>query len=105
MQRALEHARDGRGPAAIEAVTTRFYGHFEGDPQLYRAKDEVRRQRESMDCLKRFRDDAAAHGLTAAELDALDQAVLAEIDAAVAGAKAAAPPAEAELTTDVYSSY
>ncbi|MBS0373871.1 MAG: thiamine pyrophosphate-dependent dehydrogenase E1 component subunit alpha [Proteobacteria bacterium] len=105
MQRALEHARGGRGPAAIEAVTTRFYGHFEGDPQLYRARDEVRRQRESMDCLKRFRDSAAAHGLSASELDALDAAVLADIDAAVAGAKASPPPAEAELTTDVYSSY
>jgi len=105
MQRALEHARAGHGPAAIEAMTTRFYGHFEGDPQLYRAKDEVRRQRETMDCLKRFRATAGEHGITLAELDTIDVEVLARIDAAVAGAKAAPPPAESELTTDVYLSY
>ena len=105
MQRAIAHARAGNGPSAIEAATTRFYGHFEGDPQLYRAKDEVRRQRETMDCLKRFRAVAAEHGLATAELDAIDAEVLALIDAAVADAKAAPPPSEAELTTDVYHSY
>ena len=40
--RAIEHARRGGGPSTIEPRITRFYGHFEGDPQLYRAKDEVK---------------------------------------------------------------
>ncbi len=35
--------RNGEGPSTIEATITRFYGHFEGDPQNYRAKDEVAR--------------------------------------------------------------
>jgi pyruvate dehydrogenase E1 component alpha subunit len=105
MGRALAHARAGHGPYAIEATTTRFYGHFEGDPQLYRAKDEVRTQRETMDCLKRFRASAADHGLAAAELDAIDAEVGALIDAAVAAAKAAPPPPESDLVTDVYVSY
>ena len=35
-----------RARAAIEATITRFYGHFEGDPQHYRAKDEVAQLRE-----------------------------------------------------------
>jgi acetoin:2,6-dichlorophenolindophenol oxidoreductase subunit alpha len=105
MQRATAHARAGHGPSTIEAVTTRYYGHFEGDPQLYRAKDEVRRQRETTDCLKRLRSTAAEHGLATAELDAIDAEVLELIDAAVRGAKAAPPPAESELTTDVYLSY
>ena len=38
----IERARRGEGPATLEATITRFYGHFEGDPQLYRAKDEVK---------------------------------------------------------------
>ncbi|MBS0394435.1 MAG: thiamine pyrophosphate-dependent dehydrogenase E1 component subunit alpha [Proteobacteria bacterium] len=105
MQRAIAHTRSAGGPAAIEATTTRFYGHFEGDPQLYRAKDEVRRQRETMDCLKRFRAVATDHGLAAGELDAIDAEVLTLIDAAVATAKASPPPSDAELTTDVYLSY
>jgi TPP-dependent pyruvate/acetoin dehydrogenase alpha subunit len=49
--RLLEAMRRGEGPATLEATITRYYGHFEGDPQLYRAKDEVKRQRETMDCL------------------------------------------------------
>jgi len=99
-------ARSGAGPATLEAKITRFYGHFEGDPQLYRAKDEVKQQRESMDCLKNFRARVTKEGwLTDADLDAIDAAVLAQIEAAVKKAKASAPPAESEITTDVYISY
>jgi acetoin:2,6-dichlorophenolindophenol oxidoreductase subunit alpha len=106
MRRAIAHARASGGPAAFEALTTRFYGHFEGDPQRYRAKDEVARHRESMDCLKRFRVSMAqSEALAAAELDAIDREVLAEIDAAVVAARAAPLPGEAELTTDVYVRY
>lgn len=104
--RLVERARRGEGPATLEATITRFYGHFEGDPQLYRAKDEVARQRETMDCLKRFRERVTAEGwLSASTLDAIDAQVLAEIDAAVAAARAAAPPAESEVETDVYIRY
>jgi pyruvate dehydrogenase E1 component alpha subunit len=106
MRRAIDHARSSGGPAALEAITTRFYGHFEGDPQRYRAKDEVAKHRETMDCLKRFRARMAQAGpLAAAELDAIDREVLTEIDGAVAAAKAAPLPSESELTTDVYVRY
>ncbi|MBS0380337.1 MAG: thiamine pyrophosphate-dependent dehydrogenase E1 component subunit alpha [Proteobacteria bacterium] len=106
MRRAIAHAREQGGPAAIEAITTRFYGHFEGDPQRYRAKDEVARHRETMDCLKRFRARMAKDGpLSGAELDAIDQVVVAEVDTAVKAAKASPLPTEADLTTDVYVRY
>lgn len=105
MARALEHCRAGKGPYTIEAHTTRFYGHFEGDPQLYRAKDEVRTQRETMDCLKRFRTVAVQHGIAIDSLNSIDTKVLALIESAVSAAKAAAPPAESDLLTDVYVSY
>jgi pyruvate dehydrogenase E1 component alpha subunit len=66
----------------------------------------VKRQRETMDCLKNFRARVTAEGwLPAAALDAIDEQVLKEIDAAVAAAKAAAPPADAEVETDVYITY
>jgi pyruvate dehydrogenase E1 component alpha subunit len=102
----IERARRGEGPATLEAKITRFYGHFEGDPQLYRARDEVKQQRESMDCLKNFRARVTAEGwLTNADLDAIDAEVLGQIDAAVVAAKAAPPPDESEIATDVYISY
>ena len=106
MQRALAHCRSGAGPYTIEPLTTRFYGHFEGDPQNYRAPGEVAQQRETMDCLKRFRTRVErGQLLPLADLDAIDTAVLAEIDAAVAAARAAPAPPDSELTTDVYIRY
>jgi pyruvate dehydrogenase E1 component alpha subunit len=104
--RLIAGARRGEGPATLEAKITRFYGHFEGDPQLYRARDEVKHQRETMDCLKNFRARVTAEGwLAAADLDAIDEQVLRTIDEAVARARSSPPPAESELETDVYISY
>ncbi len=104
--RAIERARRGEGPSAIEATITRYYGHFEGDPQNYRARDEVPRLRESMDCLKRFRAQMEHQGeVSLAQLDAIDREVLELIDRAVVEAKAAPAPSETEVATDVCISY
>ena len=82
--RLIDRARSGEGPATLEATITRFYGHFEGDPQLYRAKDEVKQQRETMDCLKNFRARVTSERwLDDAELDAIDAEVLELVDGAV----------------------
>ena len=106
MAEVLDHVRAGNGPATTEFTTTRFFGHFEGDPQNYRAKDEVKRHRAEMDCLKNFRERVAADGTLSAEaLDAIDDEVLALIDAAVDEARAAPPPSVDEVETDVYVSY
>ena len=106
MGRAVARAKNGEGPSTSEAKITRFYGHFEGDPQNYRAKDEVAGLRVTMDCLRRFRQRAEADGSPSrAELDAIDAEAGALIDGAVRDAKAAAPPVEADLYSDVYIQY
>jgi acetoin:2,6-dichlorophenolindophenol oxidoreductase subunit alpha len=38
---AVARARRGEGPSLIEVKTDRYLGHFQGDPELYRPKDEV----------------------------------------------------------------
>jgi pyruvate dehydrogenase E1 component alpha subunit len=38
---AIERARRGEGPSLIEVRTDRYLGHFQGDPEVYRPKDEV----------------------------------------------------------------
>jgi TPP-dependent pyruvate/acetoin dehydrogenase alpha subunit len=38
---AVARARRGEGPSLIEVKTDRYFGHFQGDPELYRPKDEV----------------------------------------------------------------
>src|SRR5207244_10055742 len=103
---AVERARSGGGPSAIEVDTCRFYGHHSGDAQLYRGKDEVRKLRDERDCLKVFRLRVSEAALLEADaLDAVDNEVAELIDRAVASARAAPPPAESELLTDVYVTY
>ena len=102
---AVERARAGGGPSAIEVDTCRFYGHHSGDAQLYRGKDEVKRLRDERDCLKHFRARVTeAALLEASALDAVDGEVAALIDRAVATARAAPLPPESALLTDVYVS-
>ena len=106
MAELVDHARAGKGPCAVEFKTTRFFGHFEGDPQKYRARDEVKRHRAEMDCLKIFRERVTGAGLLDEKsLDAIDADVLRLIDEAVSEARAAPPPAPGEILTDVYVAY
>ncbi|MDQ4115455.1 MAG: thiamine pyrophosphate-dependent dehydrogenase E1 component subunit alpha [Actinomycetota bacterium] len=102
---AVARAREGGGPTLIEVKFTRYFGHFEGDQQLYRGK-EVADARENLDCLKRFRTRVTDAGqLTDAQLDGVDAEVGALIDRAVDDAKAAPKPGADDLLTDVYVSY
>ncbi|GAB3311140.1 thiamine pyrophosphate-dependent dehydrogenase E1 component subunit alpha [Haliea atlantica] len=106
VQRAVQRARDGEGPSAIEAMTTRFGGHFVGDPQLYREKGEVERQRREMDCIPVFVDRITkSKSVTRKALEAIDAEVDLLIDEAVEEALAAPYPAPEELHTDVYKTY
>ncbi|EHR53372.1 pyruvate/2-oxoglutarate dehydrogenase complex, dehydrogenase component alpha subunit [Saccharomonospora marina XMU15] len=102
---AISRAREGGGPTLLEIKFTRYFGHFEGDQQSYRAS-EVAEARAKLDCLKRFRARVAETGqLEPARLNAVDAEVSALIDTAVREAKAAPKPTAADLETDVYVSY
>jgi len=104
--RAVDRARKNEGPSALEFTTTRFFGHFVGDPQNYRDKGEVARHRETMDCLKNFRARVTAEAwLTDDQLDKVDEEVLRLIDQAVEQAHDSPPPGIEEVLTDVYATY
>lgn len=104
---AIDLARNGGGPSALEVEMPRFYGHFEGDPQLYRGSGEVERLRRERDALAHFRQRVGEAGLLSdADLDGIDAQVQELVDAAVTKARAAAAPdPERDLLTDVYVSY
>jgi len=103
---AVDRARRGEGPAFIECMVNRYYGHFEGDAQTYRAPNEVQNIRDTRDCLDGFAGNVIGSGqLAQTDLDAIDTAVEALIESAVVDAKAAPKPTEADLLTDVYVSY
>ena len=103
---AISRAREGGGPTLIECKVNRYYGHFEGDAQTYRAEDEVARLREDKDCIKNFTKSAIAAGLVEeAELATIDAEVANLIEGAVMEAKASPKPGPEALLTDVYVSY
>jgi len=103
---AIELARSGGGPSAIECQAVRFFGHFEGDPQLYRSQEELARVRDQQDCLAHFRNKVCGAGLLRAEeLEAIDGTVMNLIDSAVTEARSAPFPEPSEVMTDVYKSY
>ena len=103
---AVERARNGGGPSAIEAKAYRFWGHYTGDAQAYRAKDETKNLRENHDCLKHFRERVTgASLLTDQDMDDIDTEVLNLIDDAVKEAMADPDPADEALYEDVYVSY
>jgi TPP-dependent pyruvate/acetoin dehydrogenase alpha subunit len=103
---AIGRARAGGGPSLIEVKVNRYFGHFEGDQQTYRGVDEVKRIRETKDCLMLFQRRVTKQGLlTGQELAQIDDRVQAEIEDAVAFAKSAPKPQASDLLTDVYLAY
>jgi acetoin:2,6-dichlorophenolindophenol oxidoreductase subunit alpha len=103
---AIARARSGGGASLIECKGMRYYGHFEGDQQTYRAPGEVDELRRTRDCLEAFsRRVTEARMVDDDDLAAIDAAVAKVIDDAVAQAKAAADPTPDEVLTDVYLSY
>jgi pyruvate dehydrogenase E1 component alpha subunit len=102
----IKRAREGGGPSLLECKMVRFYGHFEGDAQTYRAPGENEDNRANRDCLKKFAAAVTSAGvIKAAELQAIDHEVLGLIETAVMEAKSAPLPTAADLTTDVYVKY
>ncbi|HEY0943289.1 MAG TPA: thiamine pyrophosphate-dependent dehydrogenase E1 component subunit alpha [Steroidobacter sp.] len=102
---AIARARRGDGPSALEAVAKRYYGHYEGDPMLYRHPGEVAALRASSDPLVLFRQRTAS-AIGAAEYDRIDQEIAEQIDSAVQRARNAPfPDPSHDLLSDVYVSY
>jgi TPP-dependent pyruvate/acetoin dehydrogenase alpha subunit len=96
-------ARAADGPSLIEAHTIRWVGHFEGDAQAYRSRDEVLEGRRS-DPIERQAALLAERGLLdGAGADDLRLRVTAEIDDAVAHAESSPLPEPPEALTDLFA--
>jgi pyruvate dehydrogenase E1 component alpha subunit len=98
----VARARAGNGPSLIEARTIRWQGHFEGDPQGYRAKAEVaegRRTDPVTRLAERLRAAGAWDDRWAKETE---EAILAEVDEAVAFAEASPDPEPAAALDDLF---
>lgn len=102
---AVARARAGEGPTLIEVVTYRYNEHSEG-LRLgtdYRPVDE-REAWLKKDPIVLFRERLIAqHGLTAERMDALEQEIVDEVDAAVAFAENSPFPDPSVAFDDLYT--
>lgn len=106
MQRMVERARRGEGPAFLECQTYRYHGHHVGDINraYYRSKDEERDWMMNRDPLKILSTRLIAQKLVEpAVFDRIDAEVKAEVDAGVQFALNAPFPALSEVNEDVYA--
>jgi acetoin:2,6-dichlorophenolindophenol oxidoreductase subunit alpha len=97
---ALEYARGGNGPAFLDVETYRLVGHYVGDPQVYRDKEEVRRLRETEDPIPKLREKLE---LSDEEFEELDSEVTEIVEASVEFAKAGTDPAPEDALKNVYA--
>ncbi|MBI3243013.1 MAG: pyruvate dehydrogenase (acetyl-transferring) E1 component subunit alpha [Chloroflexi bacterium] len=100
---ALEHARSGKGPFLLEAMTYRFRGHSMGDPERYRKPDEIKKWQED-DPIGQYHDHLTKKKIaTAKELDAMEAQVEEETAAAVRFAEESPNPAPEALWENIYA--
>lgn len=100
---AVSHARAGAGPCFVEAVTYRFEGHYFGEPQVYRAREEVNAKRLHHDPLKLLHDRLLTEGVAEDELAALEQAAATAVEKALAFAEDGPAPAPETFADYVYT--
>ena len=102
-EEAVARARAGKGPTLLECKTYRQHGHFEGDPAIYKPKEEQAAWLEK-DPMPRYANFLVENGvMTREEVDAVDAQVAKEIEDAIAFADAQPLPDVETAVVDVYS--
>ncbi|MBE1582226.1 thiamine pyrophosphate-dependent dehydrogenase E1 component subunit alpha [Nonomuraea angiospora] len=98
---AVDTCRSGRGPVLIEAHTQRLVGHYIGDAQVYRPRDEVELAR-TTEPIVVLTAALRAAGVSDTELTGIETRVRAEIETAAATALAAPPADPSAVKEHVY---
>lgn len=99
---AMDRARRGQGPTLLEYKTYRYSGHSRGDPGGYRTKEEMQAWR-ARDPIAHCRALLVAYGEDESNLDRIERAQQAEVEAAVAFARSSPDPAPAEVNAHVFA--
>lgn len=101
-ERAIEHARSGKGPYILEMLTYRYRGHSMSDPAKYRSKDEVTTMRAERDPIEQVKARILAEKHASEDdLKEIEKEVRAIVTEAVDFATNDPEPDASELWTDV----
>ena len=100
--KAKKDALEGKGPSLIEVKTYRYRGHWTGDPEPYRTRDEVEKWKEK-DAIERFAGEIVKKKwATKKELDKIREDVFEEMEKAAEFALSSPDPDPAHLMDDVF---
>jgi acetoin:2,6-dichlorophenolindophenol oxidoreductase subunit alpha len=97
---SLAHARKGEGPVFLLCETERLTGHYIGDAQVYRDKEELRRLRETRDPVLNLREQLE---VSEQEWERLDGEARRVVEEAVAFAKAGSDPEPEDALLHIYT--
>ncbi|WP_298409713.1 dehydrogenase E1 component subunit alpha/beta [Ferroplasma sp.] len=102
-EKAVKRARSGEGPTLISIDTYRYYGHFEGDPEVYRPKNQVK-ELLAKDPIKIMGAELIEKGIiTKDEDDRINNSAMEEINQAFAFAENSPLPIGDDAMDDVYA--
>ena len=100
---AKERALAGEGPTLLECKTYRWRGHWTGDPEPYRSREEVEDWKTNRDPIRLMREYLIENSLsTEEELDGIVKDAQARMDAAVLFAENSPEPDPAHVLDDVF---
>lgn len=102
-EEAVRRARNGEGPSIIEIETYRYLGHFQGDPELYRNKQEVP-DLKAKDPIVKLKDYILQEGIAdKVKLEVIEAATKKEVDEAYEYARNSMYPQPESALEDVFS--
>ena len=99
-KKALKHAREGKGPVFLLAETYRLTGHYIGDPQVYRPKEEVRELRQTQDPVTKAREKLE---LSDSDWEEMDAEIVKIVEASVEFSKQGTDLKPEDALKNVYS--
>ena len=98
-----ERALKGEGPSILECKTYRWRGHWTGDPEPYRTREEVEEWKTNKDPIKLFRAWLLEQKLAdEKELDEIEAAAAKKMEEAVEFAENSPEPDPAHVLDDVF---
>jgi TPP-dependent pyruvate/acetoin dehydrogenase alpha subunit len=101
-QEAVARARSGGGPSLIEAKTYRLRGHYEGDPQIYRSREEVEAW-EKKEPVERWREALLERGISLVQIEEIEAQIEEELEQAVVFAEESPLPDPTEARSDIFT--
>lgn len=102
--RAVQRARSGEGATLLNMLTYRFSGHYVGDAEEYRSKDEVATSRDERDPIASFVNYVTGEGLLSFnDVNEIFADVEGQLDRAHSFALESSPPDPSTALDDVWT--